>query len=173
MEHYMPGEDFWTDMTGTGASTAAYVFTNGDTTAARGLDPYWSATPAASGGTGCVKMISAESHALALADCTTEAHFICRKSACPPGFDYYDTKYCLHVSPYLNNEPDAQVACKAIHSRARLAQSRTPLEEKKFGDVIRDSGLGRFMYLAIRKNADGTWTWRDDGSPLIVKCECI
>lgn len=93
MEYTVPGEDFWTDLTGTGTLTTAYTFTDGDTTAARGLDSYWNANPAASGGTGCVKMLAAQNHTFGMDDCTMEAYFVCRK----PGTFFPDLQVLFHT----------------------------------------------------------------------------
>ena len=86
-------ESIWSDFTGTGSALTDYTNGAAETTTALNMDLAWKT--GASFGDPCVQMKSDANFALEPTDCSGPAKYICMKSVCPDGFQWYDMRTCV------------------------------------------------------------------------------
>ena len=110
-----PTEPIWSDFIGSGANQGDYINGASKTTSAMNMDYAWK--DGVSFGDPCVQMKLENEYALEPTDCSGPAKFICMKTVCPDGFQWYDMKTCAKTMDSAASKDDAIAASTSRYVR--------------------------------------------------------
>ena len=161
----IPEESIWSDFTGTGASQDDYVNGNSETINSLGLDYAWN--DGVTFDKQCVQMNFENDFALEPADCSLEAKYVCVKSVCPQGFEWYDSKSCVKLMDTTASKSNAMSSCTKIHPRASLLAPKSANDQMLIKNYLKRKSFKDSLFLGAEMNENGHWHW-DDGNPLFV-----
>ena len=105
--------------------------------------------------------------ALEPADCSLEAKYVCVKSVCPQGFEWYDSKSCVKLMDTTASKSNAMSSCRNIHPRASLLTPKSANDQMVIKNYLKRKSFTDSLFLGAEMNENGHWHW-DDGNPLFV-----
>lgn len=159
-------EDIWSDFVGSGSTATEYYNAIGNTTEALNMDYAWLSS--ASFGPPCVRMKKSGHYHLEPSACSGEAKFVCTKSLCPNGFEWFDKKGCAKLMRTPSPKDDALSQCQDVNPGASLIGPQSPHEQSNLIKFLKQLQFKEEIYLGAKKQESGHWMW-DNGHPLFVQ----
>ena len=165
-----PIEPIWSDFSGSGSNQGDYINGESKTTSTMNMDYAWK--DGVSFGDPCVQMKQENEYALEPTDCTGPAKFICMKTVCPDGFQWYDMKTCAKTMDSAASKDDAIASCKSLNPGATLAIPKSTHEQKIMEQYLKRTDFTDEIFLGAIKKDNGHWFW-DDENPMFVSGKII
>ena len=159
------GEPIWSDFTGTGTNKEDFI--NGDNKTTNMLDLDYAWKTEITYDKQCVQMDPKNNYLLEPVDCSLESKYICMKTTCPDGFQWYDMNSCVSAIDSTSSKKDASASCKNLHPKAKLLSPKTAFDQMIFQEYLKSNSFTHEVFLGAEMNENGHWFW-DADNPIFV-----